>query len=43
MSYVIAGYTVAFVALAGYTGWVLRRRRRLERFFAPPQNPVAGG
>ena len=42
MSYVIAGYAVAFATLAGYSGWVLRRRRRLERFFAVEQNPAAG-
>lgn len=42
MSYVIAGYAVSFATLAGYSGWVLRRRRRLERFFAGPQNPPAG-
>lgn len=42
MSYVIAGYAVAFATLAGYSGWVLRRRRRLERFFGARENPVAG-
>jgi heme exporter protein CcmD len=42
VSYVIAGYAVAFATLSGYAGWVLRRRRRLERFFAGPSNPAAG-
>jgi len=42
LSYVIAGYVLAFATLSGYSGWVLRRRRKLERFFAGPQNPAAG-
>ena len=39
MSYVIAGYAVVFVALSGYSGWVLRRRRHLERLFGRPATP----
>jgi len=31
MNYVLAGYGVTLVAIAGYAGWVLRRGRLLSR------------
>ena len=31
MSYVVAGYGITLVAIAGYAGWVLARGRRLAR------------
>ncbi len=34
MSYIIAGYTVAGVTLAGYGALLWERRRRLERLAA---------
>jgi hypothetical protein len=42
VSYVIAGYALALATLAGYSGWMLRRRRRLERFFGDQSSPAAG-
>lgn len=30
-NYVIAGYTLTGVVLAGYVGWMVRRRRRLQQ------------
>jgi heme exporter protein CcmD len=29
--YVIPGYALTAVALGGYVGWMMRRRRRLEQ------------
>jgi len=34
--YIDAGYAVALVVLAGYAGVLVVRRRRLERWVAPP-------
>ncbi|MCU1376440.1 MAG: hypothetical protein JWO68_3726 [Actinomycetia bacterium] len=31
MSYVLAGYGITLVAIAGYAGWVLRRGRQLTK------------
>lgn len=31
MTYVLAGYGITLVAIAGYAGWVLRRGRVLAR------------
>lgn len=42
MSYVVAGYAVAFATLATYSVWVLRRHRRLERLFGERHPPVTG-
>ena len=30
-NYVITGYALTAVVLAGYVGWMARRRRRLQR------------
>jgi heme exporter protein CcmD len=31
MSYVLAGYGITLVAIAGYAAWVLRRGRKLTK------------
>jgi heme exporter protein CcmD len=31
MSYVLAGYGITAVAIAGYAGWVLRKGRALSK------------
>jgi hypothetical protein len=31
MGYVVAGYGISLVAIAGYAGWLVRRGRKLSR------------
>jgi hypothetical protein len=40
--YIFAGYFSTFAILAGYAGWVLRRKRTLSRLLRPETMPLKG-
>jgi len=40
--YLLAGYTLTFVVLAGYAAWVLARRRSLARLLPEGGGPERG-
>ncbi len=45
LGYLVAGYTLTFVLLAGYAAWVMSRRRTLSRMLAEggPEHGRAAG